>query len=114
MATPAEKAAQLRAFNDSLLDNDPEMVDAEGATKERLEVNRPPQQAIDQESIIMRRRRPVLAAEGPDVRATGFAGAHDQVAAAVAVHVPAAHINAAAEALPPFWEGTSPPSGVSS
>ena len=61
MATPAEKAAQLRAFNDSLLDNDPEMVDAEGATKERLEVNRPPQQAIDQESIIMRRRRPVLA-----------------------------------------------------
>ena len=61
MATPAEKAAQLRAFNDSLLDNDPEMVDAEGATKERLEVNRPPQQAIDEESIIMRRRRPVLA-----------------------------------------------------
>ena len=61
MATPAEKAAQLRAFNDSLLDNDPEMVDAEGATNERLEVNRPPQQAIDQESIIMRRRRPVLA-----------------------------------------------------
>ena len=61
MATPAEKAAQLRAFNDSLLDDDPEMVDAEGATNERLEVNRPPQQAIDLESIIMRRRRPVLA-----------------------------------------------------
>jgi len=61
MATLADKAAQLRAFNDSLLDDDPEMVDAEGATNERLEVNRPPQQAIDLESIIMRRRRPVLA-----------------------------------------------------
>jgi endonuclease G, mitochondrial len=61
MATAAEKAAQLRAFNDSLLDDDPEMVEAEGFTNERLEVNRPPQQAIDQESIIMRRRRPVLA-----------------------------------------------------
>jgi endonuclease G len=61
VATPAEKAAQLRAFNDSLLDDDPEMVDAEGATNERVEVNRPPQQAVDQESIIMRRRRPVLA-----------------------------------------------------
>jgi hypothetical protein len=36
MATPAEKAAQLRAFNDSLLDDDPEMVDAEEATNERL------------------------------------------------------------------------------
>ena len=61
MATPAEKAALLRAFNDSLLDDDPELVDAEGATNERLEVNRPPQGQIDQESIIMRRRRPVLA-----------------------------------------------------
>lgn len=61
MATLAEKAAQLRAFNESLLDDDLEMVEAEGATNERLEVNRPPQQAIDLESIIMRRRRPVLA-----------------------------------------------------
>ncbi|MEI9425920.1 DNA/RNA non-specific endonuclease [Mesorhizobium sp. Cs1299R1N1] len=61
MATPAEKAAQLRAFNDSLLDDDPEMADAEGTANERLEVNRPPQQAIELESIVMRRRRPVLA-----------------------------------------------------
>jgi len=61
MATLAEKATQLRAFNDSVLEDDPEMADAEGATNERLEINRPPQQTIDQESIIMRRRRPVLA-----------------------------------------------------
>ena len=60
MATLAEKAAQLRAFNDSLLDDDPEMVDAEGATNERLVVNRPPEQSIELESIVMRRRRPVL------------------------------------------------------
>jgi endonuclease G len=63
MRPVAEKAEQLRAFNDSLLENDPEMVDAEGATNERLEVNRSPQQAIDLESIIMRRRRPVLAVQ---------------------------------------------------
>ena len=61
MTTPAKNAVQLRAFNDSLLDDDPEMVDMEGATNERLEVNRPPEQVIALESIIMRRRRPVLA-----------------------------------------------------
>jgi endonuclease G len=61
MATPAEKAMQLRRFNDTLLDDDPEMLDAEGAANERLQVNRLPQQAIHLESIIMRRRRPVLA-----------------------------------------------------
>jgi endonuclease G len=61
MRTLEDKAALLRAFNDSLLDDDPELVDAEGATTERLEVNRPPQQKIDFESIVMRRRRPVLA-----------------------------------------------------
>jgi endonuclease G len=60
MSTPAEKAARLSAFNNSLLDDDPEMLDAEGATHELLEVSPPPGQAIDLESIIMRRRRPVL------------------------------------------------------
>ena len=61
MRTPEEQAAALRAFNESLLDDDPELVDAEGASNERFEVRRPPQQQIDLESIIMRRRRPVLA-----------------------------------------------------
>ena len=61
MATPAEKAALLRAFNNSVLDDDPELVDAEGVVNESLEVNRPPQDQIEQESIVMRRRRPVLA-----------------------------------------------------
>ncbi len=61
MRTPEEKAAALRAFNNTLLDHDPELVDAEGATNEGLEVNRPPQVQLDLESIVMRRRRPVLA-----------------------------------------------------
>lgn len=61
MRTLEEKAALLRAFNDSLLDDDPELADAEAATNELLEVNRPPQVQIDLESIVMRRRRPVLA-----------------------------------------------------
>lgn len=61
MRTLEEKAALLRAFNDNLLDDDPELADAEATTNERLEVNRPPQLQIDQESIVMRRRRPVLA-----------------------------------------------------
>ena len=60
MPTLAEKAALLRAFNDRLLDDDPEMVDLEGATNERLEVNRLPEESIELESIVMRRRRPVL------------------------------------------------------
>lgn len=61
MATSGDKAGQLRAFNDSLLDDDSEMVEAEEATNERLEVNRSPQQDLEQEAIILRRRRPVLA-----------------------------------------------------
>jgi len=61
--TPAEKASQLRAFNDSLLDDDQEMLDADGANNELLEVSRTPDQAIEFESIIMRRRRPVLAVQ---------------------------------------------------
>jgi endonuclease G len=61
MATQQEKAAKLRAFNESLLDEDPDMLDVEGPTLEGREGNRPPEQVIDRESIIMRRRRPVLA-----------------------------------------------------
>lgn len=61
MSTPAEQVSKLRAFNASLLGDDQEMVDAEGAANEGLEVNRPPEQAIESESIVMRRRRPVLA-----------------------------------------------------
>ena len=102
MATPAEKAAQLRAFNDSLLDNDPEMVDAEGATKERLEVNRPPQQAIDQESIS-------CAAGDPSWRSRRGRRCSSSRTR------PTSHYgNRDSRALPQFWEGTSPPSGVSS
>ena len=61
MATLTEQASTLRAFNASLLDDDPEMADAEGATTESLEFDRPPEQSFEQESIVMRRRRPVLA-----------------------------------------------------
>jgi endonuclease G len=61
MRTLEEKAALLRAFNDNLLDDDPELADAEAATNELLEVNRSPEIQIDLESIVMRRRRPVLA-----------------------------------------------------
>jgi len=61
MATPAEQASQLRSFNASLLADDPEMADAEGATIEAFELDRPPEQTIERESIVMRRRRPVLA-----------------------------------------------------
>ncbi|MCX5958374.1 MAG: DNA/RNA non-specific endonuclease [Cyanobacteria bacterium] len=61
--TPAEKAAQLRAFNDSLLDDDQEMLDADGANNELLEVSRTPDHSIELESIVMRRRRPVLAVQ---------------------------------------------------
>jgi endonuclease G len=61
MSTLEEKAAQLRAFNNSLFDDDPEMLDAEGGMNELLEVGRPAGQTIELESIIMRRRRPVLA-----------------------------------------------------
>jgi endonuclease G len=61
MSTLEEKAAQLHAFNNSLFDDDPEMLDAEGGMNELLEVGRPAGQTIELESIIMRRRRPVLA-----------------------------------------------------
>ena len=61
MTTPTEQASKLRAFNASLLDGDLEMADAESATNEAFESNRPPEQAIEIESIAMRRRRPVLA-----------------------------------------------------
>ena len=61
MATLTEQASALRAFNVSLLDDDPELADSEGATMEAFESNRPPEHSIEQESIVMRRRRPVLA-----------------------------------------------------
>jgi endonuclease G len=61
MRTPQDKAALLRLYNNSLLDNDEELAEAEGATNEALEVKLPPEAAINQESIVMRRRRPVLA-----------------------------------------------------
>lgn len=76
MATPTEQASNLRAFNASLLDDDPEMADAESATIGAAEINRPPEQLIEQESIVMRRRRPVLAIQhGAAVLA--FADAQD-------------------------------------
>lgn len=61
MRTTAEKVAALRAFNDSVLDNEPDLADAEGAAAAHLEVARSPEGQLFQESIIMRRRRPVLA-----------------------------------------------------
>jgi len=61
MSSQAEKAVRLNAYNNSLLDDDPEMLDAEGPSHDLLEASPPPGQAIELESIIMRRRRPVLA-----------------------------------------------------
>src|SRR4029450_1061116 len=61
MRTPAEKAALLRAYNNSLLDEDPELADAEGAFNEGLEVKLPPERELEQGGIAMARRRPVLA-----------------------------------------------------
>ena len=61
MTTLAEQAAALRAFNASLLEDDPELADAGGVTQEAFEINRPPEQLIELESIVMRSRRPVLA-----------------------------------------------------
>lgn len=63
-STPAEKAAQLRAFNNSLLDDDQEMLDTDGATNKLFEVSRSADQSIEFESIIMRRRRPVWRFKG--------------------------------------------------
>ena len=60
--TPTEKqAAQLRKFNDSLLEADPELSGAEGTRNEMLEVRVLPERTLALESIILRRRRPVLA-----------------------------------------------------
>lgn len=61
MVTTADEVKKLRAFNASLLNNDLEMAAAEGAATESFEVDRPPDDALMQESIILRRRRPVLA-----------------------------------------------------
>lgn len=61
MRTPEEKVELLRAHNASLLDEDEELAEAESVANEGLEVHLPPERAIDTESIIMRRRRPVLA-----------------------------------------------------
>jgi endonuclease G len=61
MTSPAEKADQLRKFNISLFADDPEMSEVEGARNAFLEVSRPPEQIIEQESIVLRRWRPVLA-----------------------------------------------------
>lgn len=61
MRTPEEKVELLRAHNASLLDEDEELAEAESVANEGLEVHLPPERAIDNESIIMRRRRPVLA-----------------------------------------------------
>jgi endonuclease G, mitochondrial len=61
MRTLEEKAALLRRYNASLLEHDGELADAEAVTNESLEVRRPPESAMQRESIAMRRRRPVLA-----------------------------------------------------
>lgn len=63
MATPAEQVSKLHAFNASLLRHDPELAEAEAeaATAEAAEVDRQPEEAIARESIVLRRRRPVLA-----------------------------------------------------
>ncbi len=61
MRTTAEKAAALRAFNDSVLENDPELAEAEGVREGQPELARSPEGQLALESIIMRRRRPVLA-----------------------------------------------------
>lgn len=61
MRTLEEKAAVLRAYNESLLANDDELADAEAVNTEALEVGLPPEEALDNESIVLRRRRPVLA-----------------------------------------------------
>lgn len=60
MTTATEQVSKLRAFNASLLTDDFEMAAAEGAANEAFDVNRPPEEALAQESIILRRRRPVL------------------------------------------------------
>jgi hypothetical protein len=59
--TPEQKVELLRAHNASLLDEDEELAEAESMANEGREVHVPPERAIDNESIIMRRRRPVLS-----------------------------------------------------
>lgn len=61
MRTIEEKIAALRAFNDSILENEPELAEAEGAFEVQNELARMPEGQLVEESIIMRRRRPVLA-----------------------------------------------------
>jgi endonuclease G len=61
MATLEEKAALLRRFNASLLEDDAELADAEGVRDEGFEVRRSPSDQLGLETIVMRRRRPVLA-----------------------------------------------------
>jgi endonuclease G len=61
MATQAEKVALLRAYNASLLADDEELAESESVMNESLEARPSPEAAIENESIAMRRRRPVLA-----------------------------------------------------
>jgi endonuclease G len=61
MRTLEEKAAMLRAYNNSLLEEDPELADIEVPANENLEIKPSPETAIGLETIVMRRRRPVLA-----------------------------------------------------
>jgi endonuclease G len=59
MMSQAEKARLLHSYNATLLGNDEVRDDLEG-----LEVALPPDRAMERESIILRRRRPVLAIQG--------------------------------------------------
>jgi endonuclease G len=61
MATHEEKVALLRAYNASLLADDEELAESEAAVNESLEARPSPEAAVENESIAMRRRRPVLA-----------------------------------------------------
>lgn len=61
MRTPAEQVALVRSYNDTLLGDDEELAEAESARSEALEIMRSPADALMTESIVMRRRRPVLA-----------------------------------------------------
>lgn len=59
MGTLEEQVARLRAFNASLLEGDDELAQQDGG--DGLEVKLPLDRALGNESITMRRRRPVLA-----------------------------------------------------
>ena len=60
MRTLEEKAALLRAYNNSLLEADPELADIGVRANDFLEARPSPQAVIGLETIVMRRRRPVL------------------------------------------------------